>query len=567
MPGNPVPPSLLDDARTLPGALALLAERFPEHEALVFVDREWRERRLAFRALWDQARRVQAGLIACGLPPGRVVLLALPTSPELAATYFGVMLAGGIPALVSTPFHRFADPHVYAAHLGAILAVANAAAIYCTTEVAEFCRIHGALLPLRAPAVITPDRLPSGGTAGAFRAPEPESIAMIQYSSGSTGAPKGILLSHRAILNNVRSTRDGLGLSAADVHVNWAPHYHDMGMMDAFLLPFFGGARAVLMSTADFVRDPVLWLRGIQRYRATVSWAANFAYALCAKRLTGRDVEGLELSRWRVAMNASEPVLPESIEAFSERFAPYGYRPEAMTAAWGAAETTCIGTAHPVGEPPRIDAIDRTALATENVARPGGSSVLRLASVGKCLPGYEVEVRDERGRALPDRVVGTLWLRTDAMSSGYQGNPELTAEVFVDGWFNTGDRGYLADGHVFFVSREKDLIVIAGEKYAPHDVEQAATCVPGIREGCAVAFGVLNPQRGTEDVAVVAETKETDPEALAALREAIQTSVMRAVGLGVRHVLLVGPGGIAKTTSGKLARGATRRRYEERLST
>jgi acyl-CoA synthetase (AMP-forming)/AMP-acid ligase II len=258
-------------------------------------------------------------------------------------------------------------------------------------------------------------------------------------------------------------------------------------------------------------------------------------------------------------------VLASTVEAFTERFAAHGFRAEAMTPAWGLAENVTIATAHPVGERPLVETIDRAGLAADGVARPVSGGGIPSVAIGRCLPRCAVEIRDAERCALPDRRLGAVWLRSDSLFSAYHRNPALTADVLVNGWLDTGDRGYVADGHLFFVARDKDLIVIGGEKYAPHDVETAINRVPGVREGCAVALGVLDPERGTEDVAAVVETRETDEPALAALRDAIRVEVTRATGLALRHVLLVPPGGVEKTTSGKLARRATRRRWAERL--
>jgi acyl-CoA synthetase (AMP-forming)/AMP-acid ligase II len=236
-----------------------------------------------------------------------------------------------------------------------------------------------------------------------------------------------------------------------------------------------------------------------------------------------------------------------------------------MTPAWGLAENVTIATAHPGPRVPTVEHIDRQALARRDVAEPSGTGGVSSVAIGQCLPHCEVEIRDGAGRAVPDRHVGAVWLRTDSLFIGYHRDAARTAAALRDGWLDTGDVGYLAEGDLFFVSRDKDLIVIGGEKYAPHDVEAAINAVPGVRTGCAVAFGVLDEARGTEDVAAVVETRVDDAREQAALGEAIRTSVSNATGLGLRHLLLVPPGGIEKTTSGKLARRATRERWAEHL--
>jgi acyl-CoA synthetase (AMP-forming)/AMP-acid ligase II len=561
LPQSPIPRDVLDGAETLCGALQTLVERWPAHPALVFLDGRGREQRIAFEALWRRARELQAWLVGCGLRRGGVALLALPTGPELTAAYFGTIFAGAAPALVATPFHRFAGRPVYARLIASILRVARADLLYCTPEVADICATEQDV-PIGGTRVLTAAPA-AGGALQAIVAPQPDDVAMIQYSSGSTGDAKGVVLSHRAILDNLRSTRDGLESGPDDVSLNWVPLYHDMGLIDTYLRPLFSGSRTVMIPTPEFVRNPALWLWAIHHYRATISWAPNFAYSLCAHRVADREICGLDLSSWRVAVNASEPCLGESIRAFADRFAGHGYAPAAMTPAWGLAETVCLATAHPVGERPRLERVERQALVAEAIARPTSGDGVESVSVGRCLPNATLEIRDEAGHVLAERRVGKIWLRTGSLFERYQGNPELTARVLVGGWLDTGDRGYVADGYLYFVSREKDLIVVGGEKYSPQDVESAIGRVAGVREGCAVAFGVLNEERGTEDVAAVVETKETDEAALEALRGAIRHEVTRTTGLALHHVLLVPPGGISKTTSGKLARSATRGRYPE----
>jgi acyl-CoA synthetase (AMP-forming)/AMP-acid ligase II len=562
-PASPVPAEFLDEAGTLSGAFSRLVERFPDFECLTILDRERRERRHTLGSLGAGARAVAGALSRLRLPRGRVVVIALPTGPELVAAYFGTLLAGGVPALVSTPLHRVADRSRYRERLAAILRNAEAPVLYCGAAVAELVRGDGA--ELAGAALLTPAEAAAAGAPLAPCAPEPSDVATVQYSSGSTGTPNGVLLSHRAILNNLRAIREALRLRPGDVSVNWIPLYHDMGLIDGFLLPLLSGCPTVLIPTLDFMQEPSLWLWAIHRYRGALSWAPNFAYSLCAKRLSERDLVGLDLGGWRIAISASEPILAETLEAFASRFERFGFRREAFTPFYGLAENVTAVTAHPVEEPPRVDRLDREALAAQEVARPASGAGIACVGVGRCLPRCRVEIRDAQGQALPERRVGKIWIRSDCLFEGYRGQPELTARTLVDGWLDSGDRGYLAGDDLFFVAREKDLIVIGGEKLAPHDVESVVNEVPGVRSGCAVAFGVANPARGTEEVAVVAETKEEGAEARARLESAIRARALAALGLAVRHILLVPPGGVEKTTSGKLARRATRARYADRL--
>jgi len=563
-----VPRSLLDGSNTLIGALQTLVERFPDFRCLTIIDRHDREWRIELSELWSRARVVQAALAEAGVRKGGVVILILPTGPELVAAYFGVMLAGGIPGLVATPSNRLADHGYYAERVGAILANAGAQALYCDADIAPIFDGERQVL-LAGARVLTPESVPTEAPApeGSIALPSPDETATIQYSSGSTGTPKGTLLSHRAMLNNIRYVRDGLGIEAADVSVNWIPLYHDMGLIDAFLLPLLTGCPTVLIPTMDFMAEPAIWLWAVDRYRGALSWAPNFAYSVCAKRVPDAELEGLDLSSWRIAINAAEPVLPHTIEAFTARFGPYGFRPEAMTPAWGLAENVTIATAHPVAERPRIETIDRQVLATENAARVAdGNDGLPSIAIGQCLPHCAVEIRDpQTGEPLAERAVGRVWLASNSLFHGYHKAPELTAEVLQDGWLDTGDEGYVEGGDLFFISRVKDLIVIGGDKYAPHDIETLINEVPGVRQGCVIAFGVMNRARGTEEVAAVIETRETDGARLQEIERAARHKVLTATGLPLRYALLVPPGGVVKTSSGKLARRATRARHADRL--
>jgi len=552
----------LDAARELAGLLRRQCETFPDCQPLTILDRQHDEHRLPLGALWQRAREVRSALGERGLRRGDMVAVILPTGFEIIATFFGVMLGGAVPGLIPPPSNRFADENIYAAHLTSILERFGTRFVIAEPAVAELLLATPALRALPCQVLQAAELR---AAAGAFPIVErsPEEVVLVQYSSGSTGLPKGVLLQGGAVVNNVRATAARLALGAADVSVNWIPLYHDMGLIDALLMPLLCGLPTVLIPTLDFLRDPSLWLWAVHRYRGSLSFAPNFAFALCAARIADRHLEGLDLSSWRASVSASEPVLPETVDAFCERFAPYGFRRSALKPAWGLAESVCLLTGIGADEEPRSLRVDRDALAQQDLARPVQEDGVRLTSCGRPYANCQLEIRNAAGTVHGEGELGEVWARSDCLLLGYHGDPERTAAILQGGWLDTGDRGFLHEGHLYFVAREKDLIVIGGEKYAPQEIESVLNTVPGVRAGCAVAFGVMNRNRGTEDVAVVAETRLTGEDELQALREAIRTEVARHTGLGVRHVLLVPPGGVTKTTSGKLARGATEARYHE----
>lgn len=563
---SPVPRELLDEAATLTSALAAMVARDPTFECLILCTGDGTETRLSLAELWRRAGAIQHLLGAGGMQPGERVIVILPTGPELLASYVGVLRAGGVPGLIATPSNRVADATVFAERVGAILRNAQARFVLCDADVAA--RLRTVPRACAGASLLNPHELPTDAPiADAPRLRDADAIATVQYSSGSTGAPKGVLLTHRAMLNNIRALRDGFGLSTTDISVNWLPLYHDMGLIGAFLLPLLLGCPTVLIPTMAFMRDPALWLWAIHHYRGTISWAPNFAYTLCATRVAAEHLDGLDLHSWRIAINAAEPVVASTVEQFTARFAAHGFRAEAMTPLWGLAETVLAATRIPVADPPLIERIDRRRLALTGVAMPAttGEDVMPSVGVGRCLPESEVQIRDETGRVLADRHIGTIWLRSNSLFEGYHGDAEQTARVLVGGWLDTGDQGYMVGPDLFFVARQKDLVVIGGEKYAPQDLEAAINQVPGVRQGCAVVFGLLNEARGTEDVCAVVETRESAADAREQLVAAIRMAVANATGIGLRHVLLVPPGGVEKTTSGKLARAATRRRWAAEL--
>ncbi|MDB5100024.1 MAG: hypothetical protein JWM80_4445, partial [Cyanobacteria bacterium RYN_339] len=540
------------------GTLGALLERQATHCAdLTYVQLladDGTERRITYGDLAVGARRVAAAFQGMGLAPGFRVLIVLPTGVEFIDTFYGTVLAGGV-AIPAYPPLRSKGLTDYQERLARLIKVAKPDVVVTFSKVRLV--VEAATFAARVPArVVEPSALTS---REAFRPVEvdPEAVAMVQFSSGSTGDPRGVMLSHRNLLANVAAVLDVLQPDETDVNCSWLPLYHDMGLIGGLFMPLFCGRPVVLLSPQGFLLDPKRWLWAIHKHRATISTAPNFAYQLIAGRVDERELVGLDLSCWRLALCGAEPVMPETLAAFAQKLAPHGFKEAGLLPVYGLAEVA-LGALFPVpGVTFRRDQVDPAALEREGQAVPGDRV---LSSVGKPLPGFDVRIAGADGAALAERRVGEIQLRGPSVMVGYLDDPAATARAMVDGWLRTGDLGYLADGELYVVGRSKDLILKGGRNYAPQDLENAAERVPGVRRGCVAAFGVPDPVTGTEAVVVAAETRE--PAAgHAALRGAIAEQVLAAVGLRPDHITLLPPGAVPKTSSGKLQRSRARERW------
>ena len=394
------------------------------------------------------------------------------------------------------------------------------------------------------------------------------SPALLQHSSGTTGLQKGVALSHTAVLNQIAAYSDAIHLTEQDVIVSWLPLYHDMGLIAGFLLPLVQGVPLVLMSPFDWVQHPALLLKAIHAHRGTLCWLPNFAYNHMARRIRQRDKEGLSLASMRLFINCSEPVRHDSHQLFLEKFAANGATAVMLGVSYAMAENTFAVTQTPPGQAARLDFVDQSALDHTGYAKPTAPDQPETAvkvSCGPPIPGTAVRVLAANGRALPDRTVGELAIRSDYMLSGYHHRPDL--QPFHDGWFRTGDRGYLADGEVYVIGRSKDLIINAGKNVYPQDIEAIVNGVPGVRAGRAVVFGVPDEREGTELIVVVAETAVSDPDARQALQKAIRQEVARQSSVTVSFVSLVDAKWLIKTSSGKIARAANREKWLQAQAT
>jgi acyl-CoA synthetase (AMP-forming)/AMP-acid ligase II len=389
----------------------------------------------------------------------------------------------------------------------------------------------------------------------------PDDIAFLQHSSGTTGLQKGVALSHRAVLNQLASYSDAIALNEDDVIVSWLPLYHDMGLIAGFLLPLVQGVPLVLMSPFDWAKHPALLFRAIHEHHGTLCWLPNFAYNHCARRIRPRDLEGLSAASMRMFINCSEPVYAESHTLFLERFASLGITPEMLTVSYAMAENTFAVTQTPPGETPHVDIVDRATLEEHLVAQPteSGAHAVAKVSCGKPITNARVRVLDDSGNPPPERHVGELAVHSDCMLTGYYQRADL--DPFKEGWYLTGDRGYIADGEVYIVGRSKDLIINAGKNIYPQDIEALVNTIPGVHAGRAVAFGVPDMREGTELIAVVAEVETEAADERQTIDRAIRQTVAQGSTVTVSYVKLVDSRWLIKTSSGKIARGANREKW------
>jgi 1-acyl-sn-glycerol-3-phosphate acyltransferase len=525
---------------------------------------------LDYAELLASARRVAAGLLCRDVARGESVALMLPTSRDFFVAFLGIWLAGGVPVPIYPPFRASGiDEHLRRQAL--ILENARAGLLVATAATARPGRwLRSALPHLREVVTVaeladpatpsTPAELPRLAIA-------PSEIALVQYTSGSTGDPKGVVLSHANLIANIRAFGGAAEARSTDVFVSWLPLYHDMGLIGAWLGSLYFGCRLVVMSPTRFLARPQDWLWALHRHRGTLSAAPNFAYEICASRIADADLEGLDLSAWRLASNGSEPVRPETLERFTARFSRYGFRPEAMTPVYGLAESAVGVSFTPVGRGPRLDRVVRSAFERDGRAEPAAAGATDgpvFVSVGCPIPGHEVRVVDDAGHELPDRRVGDLEFRGPSSTSGYLRNPRATAALLAraaDGWLATGDRGYVAEGELYITGRRKDLIIRAGRHVSPYELEELVGAMPGVRRGGVAVFACPDERSGTDKVIVVAETRLQNAAELAALRERIESEAGTALDTGVEEIIFVPPRAVPKTSSGKIRRGACRDLY------
>ncbi len=551
------------EAATLPEVLDWHVQAHGERPHILLPTAGGREETITYERLAKRARAVASGLRERGLAPTERVAIMLPTGAAFFTAFFGVLYAGGVPVPIYPPMRR-SQIEEHLRRQAKILSNAETSLLIAGPE----ARPLTALLRSQVTAleaVVTVTELEASGAAGLPRLAEAEAMALIQYTSGSTGDPKGVVLSHHNLLSNIRVMGDQMEASSSDVFVSWLPLYHDMGLIGAWLGCLYYAAPTVIMSPLSFLARPERWLWTIDRHGGTLSAAPNFAFELCLHKIDDESIEGLDLGSLRFMANGAEPISADTVRRFTDRFARYGFRAEAMAPVYGLAENA-VGLAFPPpGRPPIIDRIERATLSAEQEAVPAkadDATAIEFVACGRPLPGHEIRIVDATGRELGERRQGRLHFRGPSATGGYFRNAAKNRELFVGDWLDTGDLAYEAGGDVFITGRIKDVIIRAGRNIYPHEVEEAVGEVEGLRKGCTAVFGSHDPGSGTERVVILAETRETDAETLAELRRRVAEIVLGILETPPDDVVLAPPRTVPKTSSGKIRRAAARDLYE-----
>jgi len=549
-------------AQTLTEALEYHVERQPDR-LTVFLYEDQKETQITYRGLWEGSIAYAAALVAAGLAPGQTVAIMLPTSREYLFCFYGTLLAGGIPVPLYPPARLTTIEDHLTRHVG-ILKSCRAAIMVTIPEAKPIAWLLRAQVEtLRA--VLVPEDFPRKSSFTPVRGTAGQ-IGFLQYTSGSTGAPKGVVLTHANLLANVRAMGKAARATSADVFVSWLPLYHDMGLIGGCFATMYLSFPVVLMSPLAFLARPSQWLRAIHRHGGTISGGPNFSYELCLRRIPEHELEGLDLASWRFAFNGAEPVSPETMAGFVERFSRWGFKKNSMAPVYGLAECS-VGLAFtPPGEPWQLDLLDRDQFSRTGEAVPareGDPAPLRVVACGRAIPDHELRVVDAAGLELPDRAEGALQFRGPSATTGYYRNPEATKGLFDGAWVNTGDRAYLSDdGTLYITGREKDIIIRGGRNISPYELEEAVGDIPGVRRGCVAVFGSQHAASGTERIVVLAETRQQDITVHESVKRRINELALELIGAPVDDIVLAPPHTVPKTSSGKIRRVAAREYYE-----
>lgn len=550
------------DGPTLQSELRDRLRESPGRPALAFYGgRDWR---------WLDRAEVEASAAAvahrladAGAEAGEVCLLVLPSGRLASMATLGSLMLGAVPLLVAPPFIQ--GDHSSLPRILRHVVERTGARLVVGDERSLAHGVEEATGDARTLRLDDADAEPSGSDSPEWVEREPADVAAMQLTSGTTGLPRVCVWDHRAVLAALDGMVPAMALSGDDVCCNWTPLYHDMGLVNNFLLCLAKGVPLVLLSPTGFVRRPALWPRALSETGSTITWSPNFGFAITADRCADDELEGVRLDGVRALWNAAERIHLGTMDAFHRRFEPYGLAREALKTNFGCAENVGGATfSDPTGTFVH-ETVDRWALEEDQVARPpaDGDASVDVVGVGRPRPDTGVRIVGPDGKTLPDGRVGEIALDTPSRFREYLGDPEATARARRGGILHTGDLGYVRDGEVFWVGRTQERITIHGRKFDPSDFEWTLLGIEGLREGCFAAFGIDDPEEGTQSLVLVSETRDGGERTVAEVAADVRSRIFSTFGLRVADVVLVPSGTLTKTSSGKRRHNHFRRLYLE----
>ncbi len=533
---------------TIPAALIGASES--DSGGLVFLDLRENETNVSWRELRQSARWAAFNLAAKGIAPGDCVPILGPTSPAFMAGFFGLLLAGAIPVPIAPPL-RIGRRDAYLDQIRRMMSAIGSKHIVADAQSARVLAENEGASPL---PVHLMDAIATKGEGELELTAEPDALAFLQFSSGSTVDPKPVALTHRQVTLHCAI----LAAAMPDITttVSWLPLYHDMGLTGCLLQSLCSGGKLVIFSPDQFVARPSLWLRAIARHHAQFTTAPNFAYAMCIGRVSDEDMAGADLSQWKFALNGAEPINGGLFRKFGERFAPFGLSPSTLAPTYGLAEATLA-----VSLTPRARGIKSLRVDPNHLAKTGTviEGTREIVSCGIPYPGVTIEIRDDAQAPLPDRTAGHIWALSPTNMACYYKNEAATARTLVNGWLNTGDLGFLADGELYISGRAKDIVIVRGGNHSPEEFEDALVGLAGIRAGACAAVGFQPEGSAGEELCILVEPLAgTDEEAVS---KQIADLVLELTGIRPHTVAMVQRGSLPRTTSGKIRRAEALRLF------
>jgi fatty-acyl-CoA synthase len=508
--------------------------------------------RLSGKDLLEGARRRSALLRSRGVARGDRVVLLTPTSPVFIETFLGANLIGAIPVPLASPM-TFGSLGRYLQNLRLIVQSSGARVIMTSSRMREAIAQDDQLREQLDHVLCEEDTANGAAIDTRLASVGAADTAFIQYTSGTTGQPKGAVISHGALVSNTYAIAQALAIADDDVVVSWLPMFHDMGLIGVLLTSICRPLEVHLLKPESFLMKPGRWLEILSQMRGTLAAAPNFAYDLCVSRHP--QTTGLDLGRWRAALNGSEAVHPSTVKRFTERFAKGGFQAQAMMPVYGMAESTLAITFPDLDNKYQTLCVDRTALERSGQAIDSAAAdAYQAVSVGRPVPGASIRVVAPSGQVVTERTVGEIHVAGPSLMDGYFRNEEASAQALPDGWLRTGDLGFVRSGRLFIVGRAKEVIIKGGRNFYPYDIEQIASEVAGVSPGAVAAFARPNADTGTDDLVVVAETRDKDPASRERMVKEIRGELLAAIGVKADEIRVVGIGALPRTTSGKIRR-------------